>query len=43
MDTAVGTQPDGLCNSFFGKPLLFKNKNYYDIAIAIEDIIRNQL
>lgn len=27
----------------FGKPLLFKNKNYYDIAIAIEDIIRNQL
>jgi hypothetical protein len=27
----------------FGRPLLFKNKNYYDIANTIEDIIRNQL
>jgi len=27
----------------FGKPILFKNKNYYDIANTIEDIIKNQL
>ena len=27
----------------FGKPLLLKNKNYHEIAITLEDIIRNQL